>query len=155
MRNLSDVGIRCQCFADPVDDRLGDGRCPEPVGQADRIGAGDTTRRATCNKEVIGIRNAEFDHRINARVVIGKVIRARILVVQQHAERFAIAAAATMVVIEHDVAGCGHQLHLGGKVGPVGQRRSAMNLENQRMGGAFFITGRRDVPALDFLAVEL
>ncbi len=73
---------------------------------------------------------------------------------QQHAECLAIAAAAPMVVVEDDVAGRRHQLHLCREIRPVAERRAAMDLEDHRVRLALLVAGRRDVPALDRRAVQ-
>ena len=90
------------------------------------------------------------DHRIDAGHVVGSIVGARILVLEQQAELLAIGRAAAVVVVEDDIAFRRIALDLGGEMRAIGSVRAAVNFEEQRILLRRVETGRGHVPALDF-----
>ena len=146
------VHVRREHEARPVDHRLGDHGGAEAIRLADDPRREHAAARTAGDEQVVGVDVALRDHRIDAGHQVVVVI-ARIGVVDQVAEGFAVAGAAARVGVQHDVARRREQLQLGGVVRAVGGERPAVDLEDQRIFLRLVEIGRRDHPALDVTLV--
>ena len=81
--------------------------------------------------------------------MILEVFCARILPLEQIAKRFTVRTTAAVIVIKHEITGSRHQLKLSREMGAVGEVRSAMQFENERVTLTFVVTWRIQHPTLD------
>ena len=147
------VAVGGQDLAGPVDHRLlGDGGA-EAVGLADDPGSERAAARTTGHIEMVGVDEPLGDgcvHRAHQVVVVV----ARIVAVDGVGELIPIGRRAARVGVDHDVAGRGILLVVGGEHRAIGRERTAMDFQDQRVLLRWIEVGRGDQPGVDRLLVE-
>src|SRR5579859_2130554 len=136
----------------PVDDGIEASRGAETVGVLDGPGSEHASAAATGDKEIVGVNVALGDDRVHAAVHVIEIV-AGIGVVNEIGELFAVAGAAARIGIENDVAHGSPHLFFKIEAIAVITKRTAVNLENERI---FFVgveIRRLNDPAFDLAAI--
>src|SRR5216683_2873928 len=136
----------------PVDDRIERGGCPEAIGVLDGPGGKDAATAAAGDEEIVGVDVAFGDDGVDAAIEIVEIV-ARIGVVDEVGEFFAIASAAAGVGVEHDVTHGGPDLFFEIEAVAVVAEGSTVNFEDERIFFGGIEGGRLNDPALDLALV--
>ena len=130
--------VRRQHRAGPVDHGLLRRRGFEARRLADDPGGQHAAARAAGDEQIVGIDVAVRDRRIDgAHQVV--VVLARIVVMNEIGELFAVRRRAARIGVQHDVTRRGVELIVGREHRTVGGERSAVNFQDQRI---FLAAGR-------------
>src|SRR6266852_3185449 len=136
----------------PVDYRIERGGCTEAIGVLDGPGGEDAATTAAGNEEIVGVDVAFGDDGVDAAIEIVEIV-ARIGVVDEVGEFFAVAGAAAGVGVEHDVTHGGPDLFFEIEAVAVVAEGSTVNFEDERIFFGGIEGGRLNDPALDLALV--